>query len=366
LYTCVPLLAAVCAAGVAAGLATRSGDRVRVSGMVALAAGLSLLPYAPALRAARQWSELVRATFSWGQCFSGFEQAAGADTWLWLALLAAGAAMFIRRVTRGAHEEGGEVASAGPPADERLIAWYAGVALLAGTAAFLLASRAAQLSMRPWYFLPWMALAAAALDALAGRPLRARRVRIAASVALALLTALHMATTGPSLRIRQTNFDLVAGAVRERAAPADLVVVYPWYLGVTYQRYGTPNVRWITNPPIEDHRIHRFDLIRRAMQTPEVTDSTLAAIAGTLRGGGTVWLAGGLPKRRPGPLPQHAPRAPDAALGWDAAAYSDLWGNLTAAALRAHAIEIQPVPVTTQAVVNPSEYELLFRVRGWR
>jgi hypothetical protein len=220
--------------------------------------------------------------------------------------------------------------------------------------------------MRPWYFLPWMALAAAALDALAAPLLRRPGRRVAVCASLILLTALHVAAVQPALQVRQTNLDRIASKLHDTAAPSDLVVVYPWFLGATYHRYDSGPAPWITSPPLADTRIHRFDLIRRAMQSPEVTDSTLAAISRTLRGGGSVWLAGGLPRKWRGALPERAPVAPAPGLGWDAAAYNDLWGNLVAAEVRAHALEIEAVPIPATETINPSEYELLFRVRGWR
>jgi hypothetical protein len=360
LYTCAPLLAGVCAAGAVSGLASRSFSRALLSASVGVAAALSLLPYTPALAAARSWIALMRAQVGAAQAWSAFREAAAGDLWLWIVL---GLTALILATRRAARPSG--AASVGEDsAGDRATALYAGTALAAGTAAFLLGAFASRLAIRPWYFLPWMALAAACMDALAAPLFSRPGARNLAALALALLTALHLVAAQPALRMRQTNLDLIAAKLRESAAPGDLVVVYPWFLGPTFHRYDAGPARWITNPPLADTRIHRFDLVAQAMRSPEAVDSTLSEISRTLRSGGTVWLAGGLPRKRPGALPARASLPPEQSQ--DASAYNDLWGNLVAEAVREHATDIAPVPVPADDPVNPSEYELLFRLRGWR
>ena len=98
-----------------------------------------------------------------------------------------------------------------------------------------------------WYYLPLMGLTALCCDVgtglLARRLRRGEWVRAAAAAVGALLVASGVAATIP---VRMTNLDLMASTLEAEARPDDLIVVLPWYCGITFQRYYRGPAPWIS------------------------------------------------------------------------------------------------------------------------
>jgi hypothetical protein len=355
LYLDIPLVAGISVGGMAVGLVTRSKVRTLISAGVGAVAALSLVPYLPAFRAANEWAPLVQAGSEPRQFLVAFREAAAPDAWIWMVILMAGVFVAAGRALREA-PSGAE--------SDRTFSIYAGVTWISATVAIAVFWLWSQLALQPWYFLPWMALAAAAADAAIGPALRPARRQILAGGILIAAAAFHFVIGLGALERRQTNVDLIAEKLHEAARPGDLVLVNPWYLGIPFSRYhqGLPN--WMTVPPLSDTRIHRFDLLKQAMKDPGVTDSAVAAVNETLRRGGTVWLVGA-PRRVRGAIPTHAPRAPAPGLGWSVNAYTDLWSSIVLEAVREHADRFEQVPIPSEHGINPRELELLFKASGW-
>jgi hypothetical protein len=211
-----------------------------------------------------------------------------------------------------------------------------------------------------------MALSAAAADVALGRALKARRLEAPAAMILVALSAAHLFIAWGALARRQTNVDEIAARIRKQARPGDLVLVSPWYLSLTFNRYYDGPVAWRTVPALEEKRIHRFDLMKQAMQTPEIIDASVVAVDSTLRAGGTIWLVGGLPRIAPGPHYRRAPPAPLPGIGWSLRAYTAIWSNIVLDELRDHAGTVEAVALDSPRPVQPREDERLFRATGWR
>ena len=79
--------------------------------------------------------------------------------------------------------------------------------------------------------------------------------------------------------VRQTNADLVAQTVTRGAAPGDLVLVNPWYDGISFGRYYRGKAPWITLPEMTDHRYHRYDLLKIKMASPRPINDAISAPA---------------------------------------------------------------------------------------
>jgi hypothetical protein len=356
LYLNIPLVAGISLGGMAVGLVTHSRVRTLISAGVGALAALSLIPYFPAIRATSEWTPLVQAGSDPGRFLAVFREAAAPDAWAWVALPMAAVFVAARRAFRAV-----------PPAAEsdRMFSIYSSVTWIAATVAIAVFWIWSHLAFQPWYFLPWMALAAAAADAALGPALRPAPRQILAGGILIAAAAGHFAIGLGALERRQTNVDLIAAKLREAAGPGDLVLVNPWYLGIPFSRYERGPARWMTVPPLSDTSIHRFDLLKQAMQDPEVTDSVVGAVSETLRRGGTVWLVGA-PRRVRGAFPTHAPRAPAPGLGWSVNAYTDLWSSIVLDTIREHADRFEQVPIPSEHGINPRELELLFKASGWR
>ena len=118
----------------------------------------------------------------------------------------------------------------------------------------------------PWYSLSLLALMAGALEAMlqiASPAFRLGRLALAA-VLLVVVTP----SAFESLGLRQTNMDLAAAALAG-AGRDDFVVVSPWFLGVSFNRYYAGAAPWATIPPLADTSVHRTDLLARQLQAED-------------------------------------------------------------------------------------------------
>jgi len=360
LYSNAVLVAAMCLGGVASGASRGSRTGVLLSVGVGLAAGLSLLPYLPAVRAAGDWGVLVRTGADVTRIWTALSSTASWDGWGWVLLAGVGVGVAVVQVTT---RRGGQTGAEW----EQQNSLYAGVTLVGGAVAFLGFVLWSRLPTQPWYYLPLIALSSVSVDVLLSPLLRRPGARITTCALIMLITSLHLPAAAPQLRVRQTNLDLVAAEVGRTAGPGDLVVVTHWFFGVTFHRYYSGRAPWMTIPPLEDTRIHRYDLLKRLMEHPEgVHTKALAAISRTLAAGGRVFLVGGLPALSKGETPVPPPPAPAAGFGWDVHAYTDRWERLVVASCQEHVVEVKEVPVPAPGPVIDYEKAPLYELRGWQ
>jgi hypothetical protein len=412
--------------GLAAALTAwrRAGWRAAAAVLAGGAAiAVSLLPYAGPLRAAREWDVVVKSPLDLGQLEDGLRQALGSpwqqDAWLaalGLAAIAGIGASGLTGLAGGAEaggasggteaggasggaeaagaeaagaEAGGARGSAGSAAGrtaatvqadddgasapgaepdpfsrrERVIfgAVSAALATIAfGGFLFLLGY-----APRPWYYLPLLALLAAAGDLLlagAGRPVRAV---LLAGVAAAAPYGLF-GPAAAAARTRLTNVDQLAAVVAEGAAAGDLVLVNPWSCGISFNRYYHGAAPWTTLPALADHRFHRYDLLKAKMSSPRPIDDVIDRLGRTLRGGHRVWLVGGVGlSRTPEPVVP-LPPAPRSPTGWYDLPYTLSWSRQAGAFLQAHTVEWQGVRLSGGDPIDPLERLPLLVAYGWK
>lgn len=216
---------------------------------------------------------------------------------------------------------------------------------------------------KSWYFLPMLALVAMALDVrLSGSALLwTVRLGVAVLVVLALaIPALGLA------RVRMTNVDLVAERIAAEAAPGDLVVVAPWYYGVSYLRYDGGSTPWVTLPDLADHRIHRYDQVKARMAEREPLRDVLGAVERTLRSGHRVWVVGEVEIPPPGAPVPILPPAPAAGSGWQEQPYLQAWSLQLGAFLRDHATAGGRARLPSPGPVNGYERLELVVFSGWQ
>jgi hypothetical protein len=389
------LVGALCAAAAVAAVAARRRGGRRVAWVainVGFAAALSLLPYAPALGAARSWSEVVVYHPDLGQILRMLDAtlAPAGAAWAVVAGLAVAGTLWMlasRRRLGGDGQAGapglggtGEAAPAagepgsagrggtmpGSPVVAVSVRLFAVLALVLGVAAQLLFQTFLGYTPRPWYYLPLLALVACALEPLAAelcRPPLARLARIVLAIALA---AAMVPSELPRLRMRMTNADLIARQLASAAAADDLVLVSPWYYGVSFNRYYGGPASWMTLPDLPDHQIHRYDLLKARLASPRPIDDVLEAVRRTLSGGHRVWLVGMLRFPPPGEAPPVLPPAPAGPWGWNDVPYVESWSLQLGATLRAHAGALERVPVPSADPVSPLEDMTLAVAAGWR
>ncbi len=219
---------------------------------------------------------------------------------------------------------------------------------------------------REWYYLALVSTLAAVIDLFASYLCRSCRARIARlSIAVLALITLPVVDWAYVIQ-RQTNVDRLAQELEARAQPNDFIVVNPWMIGVTFNRYYHGRAHWETAPVMADHRIHRFDLLKEKMMSPGALDDLLERISATLRSNNRVWIVGQvyLPEASAQIMPL-AP-APQSKYGWDCDAYASYWSAQLGQYIVAHASTGGFVSVPLDTEVNELENKDLFVMQGWR
>ncbi len=270
-YTNALLVGALCVC--AAGVAAARGERRRLWWYFApgALAALSLVPYAQVLHRAGAWAAILEHRIDWRQFFGRLVQPQSLPAVVaWLGFIGLAAAAAGRPGNR--------------PRDPSLLR-YKVWALLLSLAVQLAFLQAAGMTPFPRYFLPLAILAAFAIE----EALEAWNpgLRTAAVTAALLLTAWP---AWASVRMRHTNVDEVARLLGQRAGPRDLIVVSPWFLHTSFQRYYRGTCRWITVPDLDRDPMTRYDLVRRAMMEPRGESGAALGLRAALERGGTVWF----------------------------------------------------------------------------
>jgi hypothetical protein len=229
----------------------------------------SLLIYLPVIRARAAWSAINAVRVTPSDVARGFLVALAKNgalsAWVTVAAIAAALVYAAMRHTKSG---------------ERTFALATLLMVLVGEGVFLVALRNPTV---PWYFVLPLTIAGICADVLlATGPLR-------------LILALVVAAAGlaPALgyvSLRSTNADGIARALQTFARPDDVIVVYPWYCGVTL----APELQqlWTTLPPIADHSVHRYDLLQQLAARNDAAQPVVNATTAALRSGHRVWLAG--------------------------------------------------------------------------
>ncbi len=290
----------------AAGVAAARGERRRLWRFFVpgLCAAASLTVYAGVLDRARDWAVILNNRVDWPQFFKGLARHhSGLLPVIWLGFLA----LAVWRLAAASRRRAGDSPFRSPLFAYRLTVFLMGLAVQ------VLFVEAAGVPPFPRYFLPTALFAAFAIEA----ALEGWRPRLcAAAVAAALIL-----TAWPSwswLSLRHTNVDDVARLLAGRAAQQDLVVVSPWFLNTSFQRYYRGPCEWITVPDLERQPMMRYDLIKQAMidHGPESGDARRLRAA--LDRGAAVWFVSQAPwsnfarGEAPEPLePAPSPGGPD-------------------------------------------------------
>ncbi|MEA2563144.1 MAG: mannosyltransferase [Acidobacteriota bacterium] len=338
-----PLLLALGLAAIGVGVIRRRPRVVWAVVAVGAVAALSLLLWIEPMLATRAWSEMLKVSVGPREILDEMARTASAPVrelrWVWVLL---GALALIPVPSRA----GGTERVVQEREDARLFALLALPGLVLAQWAFL---QVLDYAPQPWYFLAMLAVAAAALDVRLAASAAWRAVRLVTAVLAVLVLAIPATSLA---RVRMTNVDLVAARIAAEAGPEDLVVVAPWYMGVSYARYVRGATPWMTLPDLSDHGRHRFDLLKARMEESEPLANVLGKIEQALRSGHRVWVAGSVEIPPPGaPEPAHILEA---------------WSQQLGAFLRGHATQGGRVPVPWNGPVNGYEHLDLLVFSGWQ
>ena len=363
LFYNAPVVFALCIAAAAvsvAGRQWRSAAGVLAAGCVS---ALTLLVYVPTIRSAASWNPLVQIpTYDFLWFIHKLDQAFHAGTWatvLWVfvVLFAASAAVIeLRRKPSRL------------PGDARMPVLYATVALVVGSLAQYVFLRNLSYLTQPWYYLTLMGLSILSADVILGKLAVAPIARIARIAAAVIIAGFTLPSAIALARTRMTNVDKVALAIEHLAGPNDQVVLDPWYLGVSFDRYYRGTAPWVMLPSVGFSRFHRYDRIMPFMLEADQMDAVHAALEKArtcLKNGGTLYLvsesrfgsAKQVPLRRAAMLPDE---------GWKSPAYQRQWSGLLRYELRQHARTVATLELGDQSRVSRYESLNVTTVKGWR
>ncbi|HWY39632.1 MAG TPA: hypothetical protein VNX27_02450 [Chthoniobacterales bacterium] len=321
-----------------------------------------LLPYVPSYLRARDWNILVRGWPTSYSLWKHFEVALGNPGYsipaLWYCIVLGLIGLFVLRLYQKRDAQTDESA--------RLV-WFALIACvlaLIGCYAFL---RILSYTTSNWYYLAFICVVAAAIDLIASVLSTSNGLRLLrVAVAIVALIVAPFANWS-AITERHTDVDLAAKIVSERADANDLVLVAPWPFGIPFNRYYHGAARWMTIPNIQDHQVHRYDLIKSKMVSEHPIDDLSQTVTATLSSGNRVWFVGGLNLPSPREGAMTLPPAPASRFKWDNRAYTAAWWQQLSVLTVTHTDKIESVslPQPGSLRVNELEQTSLAVAQGW-
>ena len=358
LYHNAPLILAMCLAGATVAAVARARSAALAVAVTGVAAAASLVPYVGVLLSSQSWRPLNQSTIDAHSLVVRSTEMVTEGSWLlgglWTAaviLVCYGVARSLRRPVSG---------EAVPPGRRVL---YAALVIVVGTGLHLGFLRLAGRFPFVWQFVPLIGVVALAGDVVLEGTRSLRLARLGVAVLAAVLA---FPVSIDRVVVRQTNVDLIAQYVEARAQRGDLIVVNPWYVGITFNRYYHGPVTWMTLPPMEDLTIHRYDLLKLRMASAEPLAPLYRAIQEPLESGHRVWLVGGVAFPSAGRLPPVLPPAPGLPTGWSDAPYEIGWAVQAGYFVQTHAERLDVVRIPVDRPVNRLESVGLMVVEGWR
>ncbi|MGA2602619.1 MAG: hypothetical protein ABSG14_00175 [Verrucomicrobiia bacterium] len=356
------LLLATCCSGAIVCLRRKQRREGIAALCIGLPAALSVVPYARLIVEAHVWLATQSAGFHpflmWIRFFDVLDSSVSEMHWVWLALL-----LLALGVGGATLATGGQTASA-DPCD---LPVFASLNLIFGMAGLLVFHWIAKFPIYPWHWLPALVFAAVNMEAALTR--WAQRIQTPWLVLLCLMSLASFPAAVRGAKCAHTNLDVVAAQLSRRAEAGDVIVVYPWYLGITFARYYTGSVEWVTLPPVNDLRFHRYDLVTQDMLAGKPIKPVLDRVEQALASGHRVWLVGGLPGWKPGETETpHLPPAPppNTPTGSLVADYSYDCGRQAADFLSKHAQHTWLLEMPVDHCLIGFETAPVFVVAGWK
>jgi hypothetical protein len=366
LYYNSVLLLAMCSAGIVVSMRRRD---VRTSALVVgvgAAAAISMIPYASVIARASQWTNVIqipRYDFSkfWSKLYETLQPGGRWALTLW-------AALFVLALVAAAWGVRYQKQLRRTETQQDVVTFCATTMLVAAAGVFIFL-RVLSYETQAWYYLSLLAVCAICIDGISGSLIhtdRARQARLAAVIAFAALTIRPAFGTSAQ---RMTNIDIVADTLFSVATPGDFVVVDPWYLGVTFNRYYRARAPWETVPAIGFLGYHRFDLLKEQMRSANQeapVRHAMEQIERALSSGHRVFVVGDTivrpPEREP-PMLAPAP-LPDNQWPWPEWMYQAQWSRMIGSFLIKHS-DTTRIVHTNSWYINPYENVRITMVSGW-
>ena len=264
----------MCAALIAARRDTRSDNwKVFLPG---LAAAVSLLPYTKTLRNGSTWASLLHSRIDW---YSFLQRYLKAHSPVYLTIWLVSVLFIVFMIFKGRRDQRGRQ---GPRSTTTAYTILTAVVCAIVLTLFV---EATGVPPFPRYFLPGAILLALALESVIAdvRPGAKGIVTVAALLVAAV-------PTWNWLSQRHTNMDRVTAVIEQSARPGDLIVISPWFLHTSFQRYYGGAVEWCTVPDLDRYPMMRYDLVKNAIIRGGSQEKVSQRLHAALDRGGAVWF----------------------------------------------------------------------------
>jgi hypothetical protein len=219
---------------------------------------------------------------------------------------------------------------------------------------------------RAWYFLALISILAASVELMAETLSPVRWLRPLRLFLVIAAVAILPFSAWPHVTTRQTNVDLLVKKLEASASDHDLIIVTPWYTGISFHWYYHGKAAWLTLPTMSDYRTHRYDLLKEKMMAPHPIDNVADAARTALKSGYRIWLVGNPRLLPPQEAPMVLPPAPNSPFRWQDLAYCEAWSQQLGAFLEGHANHADVVHIPTDIPVSEMENARLVIIAGWR
>jgi len=351
---------AMCLAAAAVGCTRKSVRLIVASLGIGAVAAISLTPYIPTIEKLHTWNMLVKQDQTLASIWGGFPYALPEPRefmpWIWSALYVG--AIMECVVTLGWRK---------PDAPSRERAIFLLTALVVGLVAYVAFLFVLDYPTNPWYYLMAITFLAVLMDMALQRQGEgaSRRRWVVAGMSLFILILSWNGALAES-RLRQTSIDLVAQSISRHATPDDLVIVNPWWCGVSFDRYYGGLAPWTTLPDIDEHGVHRYDLIKEVMQHEDTNSGLRDRVDKVLKSGNRLILVGGWSFPEYTDRPTRIGPAPIKEFGWFLPPYVHMWGIDMSYYIQSHITKIEVFTVVDDLrMVNPFEGIIFYVAEGW-
>jgi hypothetical protein len=355
------LIGALCVGACVVFMAERQWPRVWAALAIGVIPALSLGPYIPSLVRAQDWWVVVKAGVNPAVVAGNVAMMTGYPSpvfrFVWLGLVAS--AIFLAAKGASSAPRNVEVHR------RRRLVLFSGATLAVSLVSYGLLIATAQLPTQIWYFLLPAGFAIVCCEAILWSSTSHGRIAALGTAVITLLLAYPLGTR--ALEFRQTNGDIIGAQLLREADQKDLIIVNPWYCGVTFHRYYKGSTPWATLPDLGDYRYHRYDLLKAKLELAHPAQAVLDTVASTLQSGHRVWVVGWLPAVPAGKgAPPDLPPAPYEPWGWSDVPYDRVWGAQLDYLVETRALVASSVPVASKAPINAFENMRLYVFAGWR
>ena len=357
------LIFAICLGGALVCLRRRAFRTIAIIASVGAVSALSLLPYVPIIRKAQELTVVHPPTHGisdvWKQL--GFAVSTGAEplAWLWMVLCAAAVAAALVAIL---------VRKPGPERTCRIdLLTYVVTVLTAGGGLLVAFLDLSQFYAEPWYYVILMGVVAVTVDVLLEVGTGTAAGRILYIGLCLMVAAVTLPISWDQAQKRVTNIDQLSAILEERAAPGDLILLNPFWYGVTFQRYYRGHASWNTLPPVQSSGLTRYDLLKEQMAATNPLEPVFTQMQASLSSGNRVWVIGNLSLPEPGQAPPSLPPAPNGPQGWDMEPYLEAWQIQVGAFLKGHASSVETIDpgVSPETLLVGLESPSLQVFAGW-